>query len=117
MLVDMFMHAFSASARIPSGLAGFPLFNVMIAFLILSFLSLTVGHGGRVVERRVFGQRDRGSLRPGFETTCCRLKTWAILFIPLSGVYARGSKRSHTGKLKKPVVDSVLVISFSCDQL
>ena len=38
---------------------------------------------------------------------------WSLL----SGIYARGSKRSHTGKWKKPVVDSVhltvLVISIS----
>ncbi|KAI0235329.1 hypothetical protein LSAT2_014162 [Lamellibrachia satsuma] len=53
-----------------------------------------VGSDGRVVERRDFGR-------------------WSLL----SGVYARGSKRSHTGKWKKPIVDSVrpieLVISIS----
>ena len=35
------------------------------------------GRGGRVVERRIF--RSKG---PGFKTTCCRFKTWAISFMP-----------------------------------
>ena len=54
-----------------------------------------LGHGGRVVERQTFGRGDRGSklhvvecwtfqlTGPGFKTTCCRFKTWAISFTPL----------------------------------
>ena len=55
---------------------------------------------------------DCQSSGPGFESTCCRFKTWAILSIPLCpclrcdirshlsllpGAYARGSKISDTG--------------------
>ena len=65
--------------------------------------------GGRVVERRTINRGDGGSFNP----TCRRFETLTISFTPhlpvsfgrdtksrwslLSGVYARGSKISHTG--------------------
>ena len=64
-----------------------------------------MGSGGRAVERRTVNQGDGGSIPP---TTISKLtftphlpvsfgrdtkSRWSLL----SGVYARGSKRSHTG--------------------
>ena len=76
-----------------------------------------MGHGCHVVERQAFSRRDRGS-KPhlpfrsfgnffhstlpvsfGRDSKSC----WSLLF----GVYARGSKRSHAGKWKKPVMHSL----------
>ena len=67
----------------------------------------SVGHGSSVVRTRNWWPSGRG-----FESQWCRFGTWESLFTPhclfclsedtishwslLSGVYARGSKRSHT---------------------
>ena len=76
-----------------------------------------MGRGSRVVECRASGRRDRGSKPPlpfqslgnfiyptlpvsfGGDSKSC----WSLL----SGVYARGNKRSHAGKWKTPVMDSL----------
>ena len=76
-----------------------------------------MGHGSRVVDSRAFGRRDRGSKPPPpfqsfgnfvYPTLPVSFgrdskNRWSLL----SGVYARGSKRSHVGKWKKPVMDSL----------
>ena len=83
-----------------------------------------VGCGGPVVKRRTSGREEWGSELPvaksrifrskgqGFKTTCCRFKTCTVSFTQLCpclsedtksrwsllpAVYARGSKRCHTG--------------------
>ena len=66
-----------------------------------------VGSGGRAVERRTVNRGDGGSIPP---TTASKLRQFRLPHICLSfgrdtksrwfllsGVYARGSKRSHTG--------------------
>ena len=72
-----------------------------------------MGHGSRVVERRAFGQREPplpfqslgNFIYPTLPVSFGRdsKSCWSLL----SDVYARGSKRSHAGKWKKPVMDSL----------
>ena len=71
------------------------------------FNTTLVGHGSRVVERRAFGQREPplpfqslgNFIYPTLPVSFGRdsKNCWSLL----SGVYARGSKRSHAGKWKK----------------
>ena len=67
-----------------------------------------MGSGGRAVERRTVNRRDGGSIPPTailklrqFRSPhiclCLLEETLNIWWSLLSGVYARGSKRSHTG--------------------
>ena len=55
-----------------------------------------VGSGGRTVERRTVNRGDGGSIPP---IAVSKLKQFRSLHmcLCLSGVYARGSKSSHTG--------------------
>ena len=67
-------------------------------------LTQSVGSGGRAVERRTVNRGDGGSIPP---TAISKHGNFVNPHLPvsfgrdtkslLSGVYARGSKRSHTG--------------------
>ena len=76
-----------------------------------------VGSGGRAIERQTVNRGDGGSIPP---TAVSKLRQFRsphiclclseetlkadgpVVTLILSGVYARGSKRSHTGKQKIP---------------
>ena len=70
--------------------------------------TLIVGSGGHAVEHRTVNREDRGSIPPTAVSKlrqfcsphiclCLSEETLKSRWSLLSGVYARGSKRSHTG--------------------
>ena len=81
--------------------------NIDLDCLCVSTVSLlTLGRGGRVVERRTVGRKDRDSKPPAAVSKPGQFRSphfarvfrytkshWSLL----PGVCARGSKRSHTG--------------------